>query len=299
MPAQGALFSDSDRRRSIRLIVVEQLRVMLEQRSTRFAVVGALLLVASLSSLIPAPGGIDFAWMFIVPVAVSAIAGGLREGLSIAALSALISALYATAAQGEVDSALITNVTIGRLMLYGITAGVLGAFAEAHHSLQAHLRQLASLDPLTKLSNVARFYDELGIMESGTTGFVVMLVDVDDLKVLNDRHGHQAGSAAIQHVANALRRVVRGSDCIARFGGDEFVVILKDADRAGAQIVTNRLREVIAEEEFVAAPDHELSVSIGVALFEEDGFTSEELLEVADRGMYADKRSRKGVPASR
>ncbi len=294
MPAQGALLSDSPRRRSIRHIVVEQLRAMLEERYPRFAVVGALLLMASLSSLVPAPKGIDLAWMFIVPVAVSAIAGGLREGMMVAALSALISALYVTAARGQVDAALIVNVTIGRLMLYGITAGVLGAFAEAHHSLQSHLRQLATLDPLTKLSNVARFYDELGIMEGGTAGFAVMLVDVDDLKVLNDRYGHQAGSAAIQHVANALRDVVRGSDCVARFGGDEFVVILKDADRAGAQIVRNRLREVIAEVEFTAAPDHELSVSIGVALFEEDGVTSEELLEAADRGMYADKRARKG-----
>lgn len=293
MSVQGALVSVLDRRRSVRHVIVEQLRVMLEQRSTRFAVVGALLLVASLSSLMPAPKGVDLAWMFIVPVAISAIAGGLREGLLVAALGAGISALYVTAARGEIDSQLIANVTIGRLMLYGITAGVLGAFAEAHHSLQANLRRLASLDPLTKLSNVARFYEELGIMETGTAAFVVMLVDVDDLKVLNDRYGHQAGSAAIQHVANALRSVVRATDCVARFGGDEFVVILKDADRAGAQIVTNRLREVILEKEFSAAPGHELSVSVGVALFGEDGTTSDELLEFADVGMYADKRARK------
>lgn len=299
MSAEGAVVSDSPRRRSLRHIIVEQLRVMLEERSTRFAVVGALLLVASLSTLIPAPKGIDLAWMFIVPVAVSAIAGGLREGLTIALLSAAISGLYATAARGEVDPELIANLTIGRLMLYGITAGVLGAFAEAHHSLQAHLRQLASLDPLTKLSNVARFYEELGIMETGSADFAVMLVDVDDLKVLNDRYGHQAGSAAIKHVANALRRVVRGSDCVARFGGDEFVVILKDADRAGAQIVINRLREVIAEEHFTAAPDHALTVSVGVAMFDEDGTTSEELLEAADHGMYTDKRTRKGELAAR
>lgn len=272
---------------------------MLEQRSTRFAVVGALLLVASLSTLMPAPKGVDLAWMFIVPVAISAIAGGLREGLLVAALGAGISALYVTAARGEIDTQLIANVAIGRLMLYGITAGVLGAFAEAHHSLQASLRRQASLDPLTKVSNVARFYEELGIMETGTTAFVLMLVDVDDLKVLNDRYGHQAGSAAIQHVANALRRVVRATDCVARFGGDEFVVILRDADRAGAQIVTNRLRETILEEEFTAAPRHELSVSVGVALFGEDGTTSDELLEFADAGMYADKRARKGALAAR
>jgi diguanylate cyclase (GGDEF)-like protein len=201
--------------------------------------------------------------------------------------------MYATAAKGEVDLALIGSVGFGRMLLYGITAAVLGAFAEAHQSVQSHLRQLASLDPLTKVSNVARFYDEMGIMEAGHERFAVLLVDVDDLKVLNDRFGHQTGSAAIQSVAHALRRVVRTSDCVARFGGDEFVMILKDADRSGAQVVVNRLRSLLAEERLTTAPSAHVTVSVGVALFGEDGTTSEELLACADEAMYADKRSRK------
>jgi diguanylate cyclase (GGDEF)-like protein len=255
--------------------------------------VGSLLVLASLSTLIPTPDGVDLAWMFVVPVAISSIAGGLREGMTIAALSAFISAMYATATQGQIDLALIGTVGLGRMLLYGITAGVLGAFAEAHQSVQSHLRQLASLDPLTKVSNVARFYEELGIMEMGETGFAVLLVDLDDLKVLNDRHGHQAGSAAIQVVADALRRVIRTTDCVARFGGDEFVLILKDADRTGARVVVNRLREVLAAERLPVAPEARLSVSVGIAIFGEEGTNSEELLAAADEAMYADKRSRK------
>lgn len=280
-------------RRELRTVVSDALKGVLENRSTRFAVVGLLLVVASLSTLIPTPYGVDLAWMFIVPVAISAIAGGLKEGAAVAAISALISAMYATAAIGQIDMTLITNVGLGRVVLYGITAGVLGAFAEAHQAVQSHLRNLASLDPLTKVSNVARFYDEMGLMEAAKESFVVLLVDVDDLKVLNDRFGHQVGSAAIQTVANALRRVVRTSDCVARFGGDEFVMILKDADRAGAQVVVNRLRSMLAEERLAAAPDARVTVSVGVALFGEDGTTSEELLGTADEAMYADKRSRK------
>src|SRR5688572_28128372 len=91
----------------IQTLVSDQLRLMLEHRSTRFAVVGLLLVVASMSTLLPTPVGIDLAWMFIVPVAISAIAGGLKEGSAVAVISALISALYATAAIGRVDLALV------------------------------------------------------------------------------------------------------------------------------------------------------------------------------------------------
>lgn len=294
MDIQAALASKTAGRRSPRHLVTDQLRTLLEHRSTRFAVVGALLVAASLSTLIPTPEGVDLAWMFLVPVAISAIGGGLREGSLVAVIAALIAGLYATAAIGKIDATVIANVTTGRLVLYGITAGVLGSFADAHQAVQAHLRQLASLDPLTRVSNVVRFYEELGLMESSDIGFAVALVDLDDLKVVNDRHGHQTGSAAIQVVANALRRVIRTSDCVARFGGDEFVLILKDADRGGAQVVVNRLRQLLAAEGLPGAQEEALSVSVGIAIFGEDGTTSEELLEAADNAMYADKRARKG-----
>ena len=277
----------------VRSLVSDQLRIVLEHRSTRFAVVGVLLVLASLTTLVPTPEGVDLAWMFIVPVAISAIAGGLREGISVAFISALISALYATAQIGRVDFALVGTVLVGRVFLYGITASILGAFAEAHQAVQSRLRDLASLDPLTKVSNVARFYDEMGLMEAQNETFAVLLVDVDDLKVLNDRFGHQVGSAAIRTVANALRKVVRASDCVARFGGDEFVMILKGADRVGAQIVVNRLRSVLVEEVLSGAPEAAVTVSVGVAMFGEDGSNSEELLAHADEAMYADKRARK------
>src|SRR5688500_6757979 len=85
----------------VRTLISDQLQVVLEHRSTRFAVVGVLLVLASLSTLVPTPDGVDLAWMFIVPVAISAIAGGLKEGCSVAGMAALISALYATAEVGR------------------------------------------------------------------------------------------------------------------------------------------------------------------------------------------------------
>ncbi|MEA2432805.1 MAG: two-component system, chemotaxis family, CheB/CheR fusion protein [Actinomycetota bacterium] len=289
---QVALTSGRASRRLYSLITT-QVRVLLEQRSVRLATIGFMLVVASAFSLIPTPVGVDSSWMFIVPVAISSIASGLKEGLLTALAASVLCAAYATARTGGLDTTLVFSVVTARFILYGMTAAVLGAFAEAHYSVQSNLRALATIDPLTKVSNVARFYDELGVLEVLATDFAVLVVDLDDLKSLNDRHGHQAGSAAIQAVANCLRRVVRGSDVVARYGGDEFVVILKDADRAGAQIVVNRMREMLAEEKIIYAPGVSLTVSVGVAMFGQDGSTSEELLAAADSAMYTDKRAHK------
>ena len=280
-------------RRMLSSFVTEQVRLVLEERTTRLGVVGVLLVVASLFSLVPTIKGIDPGWMFIIPVAISATAAGLKEGLFTAFAASSLVALYTSASTGNADPAAITGVIVARFALYGLTAAFLGAFAEAHYSVQSGLRQLASTDPLTRLSNVARFYEEVGVLERDFHDFAFLVVDMDDLKTVNDRYGHQAGSLAIQKVANCLRRVVRGSDCVARFGGDEFVVVLRNADRMGAQIVINRLREMLAEESLPCAPDVAIEVSVGVAVAGEDGTTSEELLSAADLAMYADKRARK------
>jgi diguanylate cyclase (GGDEF)-like protein len=292
--ARGALLEAPVGRRDLREFVTDQLRIVLEQRAVRFMCIGVMLVLGSFLSLVQTPiEGVDTGWLFIVPVAISAIASGLMEGLFVALCASILAGIYGTALNGGVDEALIVSIISGRFALYGLTAAFLGLFAEAHYAVQMNLRELAATDPLTKVSNVASFYEELGVLESGQSTFAVLVVDVDDLKVLNDRYGHQVGSSAIQAVANVLKRVVRSSDCVARYGGDEFVVILKDADRAGAQIVANRVREMLTEERLPGAPEARVSVSVGVALYGEDGTTSDELLAVSDRAMYEDKRSRK------
>ena len=299
MHAPGASLVDgAAARATLRSLLTEQLRAVLEQRSVRIAVVGTMLVAASAFSLIPTDLVADAGWMFVVPVAISAITGGLKEGLMVSLFAAALEVLFATARLSHFDQALIVGVFTSRFVLYAIIAAVLGAFAEAHYSVQSNLRRLATIDPLTKVANVAYFYDEMGLLETMSSRFAVLLLDVDDLKKLNDRYGHQTGSGAIQAVATVLRRVVRGTDCVARYGGDEFVVILRDADRAGAQIVANRVREMLGEELLPGAPDERVSVSVGVALSGEDGLTSEELLAAADRAMYEDKRARKARPAS-
>lgn len=274
-------------------ILTQSLRFVLEERAVRFFVVGILIALASLFSLVDTPIEVDSGWLFVIPVAISSIAAGLKEGLVVSLGAAAMAALFDVSHAETASSALVTTVFAARFALYGITAGVLGAFAEAHYAVQTSFKRLARLDPLTKVANITTFYEEIDVLEAAGTPFAVVMVDVDDLKLLNDRYGHQAGSAAIQTVANVLRRATRGTDSVARYGGDEFVLILRQSDRTGCQIVLNRIRSTLLSEGIPSVPGARLFVSAGVALVGEDGSTSEELLATADAAMYVDKALRK------
>lgn len=274
-------------------MLTQSLRFVLEERAVRFFVVGILIALASLFSLVDTPIEVDSGWLFVIPVAISSIAAGLKEGLVVSLGAAAMAALFDVSHAETASSALVTTVFAARFALYGITAGVLGAFAEAHYAVQTSFKRLARLDPLTKVANITTFYEEIDVLEAAGTPFAVVMVDVDDLKLLNDRYGHQAGSAAIQTVANVLRRATRGTDSVARYGGDEFVLILRQSDRTGCQIVLNRIRSTLLSEGIPSVPGARLFVSAGVALVGEDGSTSGELLATADAAMYVDKALRK------
>lgn len=288
--------------RGFRNLVTQHLRIVLEDGKVRVGMVGVLLVFSSIMSLVPVPSGVDPGWLFLVPVAISSIGSGLREGLLVAVGASLLCALYAaTAATASGESVVGISYLLGvmsaRLAVLGLLAAVLGAFAEAHLAVQSNLRQLATTDPLTRVANVASFYEEMGLATAIEPRLSLLLVDVDDLKTINDRHGHQTGSAVIRAVADALRRAVRAGDCVARFGGDEFVVLLRDADRAGATIVINRVREQL-DASSVATVGVPVSISAGVAVYGEDGTNTDDLLALADEAMYSDKRARKAAATS-
>jgi len=148
---------------------------------------------------------------------------------------------------------------------------------------------LAVTDSLTGLGNYRRILDVLRteIERSGRTGrpFAVLLLDVDGLKDVNDRYGHLAGSRALCRVGDVLRLFCRAIDTAARYGGDEFAVILPETNASAAALVASRIRQRIATD--TAQPT--LSASIGVAVYPCDGETIEGLLQKADYEMYAIK----------
>jgi diguanylate cyclase (GGDEF)-like protein len=164
--------------------------------------------------------------------------------------------------------------------------------AQLHDSLKRE----ASHDPLTRLNNRRLFLERVQqavdrAVASGD-GFSIVFLDVDGLKRINDTYGHLAGDALLREVSNALTDAVRGEDVVARYGGDEFVVLLPATGKAAAAVVAQRISDGIARHRFMAGRDllQIPGVSLGIATFPQDGSTAEDLLAVADATLYRQKR---------
>ena len=218
------------------------------------------------------------------------LAERLNKMLERALARRLVSLLLVAAAFIVANAPL--NEVASRFALFGPLAVLAGILIETHFTAHAHLKEMAGIDPLTQVANVGRLYDTLFELELKKTPFALLIFDLDDLKTINDTFGHSVGSASIVAVARALQAAARATDCVARYGGDEFAVVLRDADRTGAFKMIERFGSALVTESRSLEPN--LSVSAGVALYGRDGFTPEELLNAADAAMYKKKRSSKG-----
>ncbi|MEW5849145.1 MAG: diguanylate cyclase [Myxococcota bacterium] len=161
--------------------------------------------------------------------------------------------------------------------------------------------EAARRDSLTGLFNAAVLEEALvqEVMRGKETGqpCALLFLDLDDFKRINDAHGHLMGSKLLVELAGVLRRAVREGDIISRWGGDEYAVVLLDAEDADARVVAERVRGIIENHHFLLREGLrvKVTVSMGVALFPRDGTTARDLLAKADADMYRAKTKGKNA----
>ena len=249
------------------------------------------------AGLIVLTGGLESPFALTFPLIVGA--GALLASPRAAVLLTLTAAAAYLAAGfvGSPDPAtrplvqLLVNMT-GLFLLAYIGASV----GREHRRARDAAIRLSTTDSLTGLFNRSFFFTaldrELARADRSGRAFCLVMLDLDDLKAINDRGGHHAGDQVLRHVADVIRSRIRKIDVAARYGGDEFVALLPETDPTGGWVFAEKIRLTI-EEQGMPGHDRGPTISIGVVSYPADGRTADALVVSADRAMYASKRGGK------
>jgi diguanylate cyclase (GGDEF)-like protein len=165
--------------------------------------------------------------------------------------------------------------------------------------LYHHMKVMAVTDGLTGLYNHREFYQalrrELERARRYRHTLSLLIIDVDDFKQFNDRHGHPAGDVALRRVAELLRKCARATDILSRYGGEEFAVILPESTPSGALMVAERIKTEINGHNFIYGSKYpvNLTVSIGIYTSEDGGVSEDQMVSLADEAAYLAKNSGK------
>jgi len=154
--------------------------------------------------------------------------------------------------------------------------------------------RLTRIDELTGLYNLRAFRDQfpvwLGPAARSGRPMTVMMLDLDGFKAVNDKLGHQVGNDVLRRAADILRVCSRIGDPVFRYGGDEFVILLSDTGRDGADTVARRIAQALIQlRPFLVGDQIALAFSIGIAVFPEDGDSANLLIAHADEALYRAK----------
>ncbi|MFA6788532.1 MAG: EAL domain-containing protein [Arcobacteraceae bacterium] len=178
----------------------------------------------------------------------------------------------------------------------------IGIFQDITHikKNQEELKKLAYFDPLTALPNRSNFElmleSEIKLNVRNNTTSALMLLDLDNFKVINDSLGHTIGDELLIEVAQRLREIGRKSDTICRLGGDEFALILRaPIQREKIQLVAYRILKALSEPFYILGNEIFITTSIGISLFPEDSSNKNELIKNVDLAMYEAKKEKKGT----
>ncbi|HET8785488.1 MAG TPA: GGDEF domain-containing protein [Candidatus Limnocylindrales bacterium] len=267
----------------------------------KFVLEGSVAITVS-TVLVALTGGAASPFFFVYPLIVGGaalvVSPPITLGLAIiAAVGYLLAVLLGSAP--EILANPVTVATVG----INLTAMVLLAYVamviarEQRHTRDAAIR-LSTIDPLTALFNRGFFFAalerEIARSARSGRGFCLLMMDLDELKSINDRLGHFHGDRVLAAVGQVVSDGVRRIDTAARYGGDEFVVLLPETDPTGAFVVAEKIRIGVNELD-LGLPDDAVrpSLSVGVVSYPDDGGTADELMISADRAMYTSKRAGK------
>jgi diguanylate cyclase (GGDEF)-like protein len=281
--------------------------------AAKFVIEGSVAITVA-TLLVALTGGVASPFFFVYPLIVGGaalvVSPAITLGLALTAALGYMLAVMLGSPPGTTAMPL-TVATVG----INLTAMILLAYIamviarEQRSSRDAAIR-LSTIDPLTTLFNRGFFFAalerEIARSARSGRGFCLLMMDLDELKAINDRLGHFHGDRVLSAVGKVVTDGVRRIDTAARYGGDEFVVLLPETDPTGAFVLAEKIR-IGVNELTLDLPDDTVrpSLSVGVVSFPEDGSTADELMISADRAMYASKRAGKNrvtgvdVPASR
>lgn len=243
--------------------------------------------------------------MLLVPMFITLMLG-VRWGIPWALLVGISPPLMAWYRSTESG---IQDTSSGFLAVWWVTLALMVAALYGFDRVQQHMRRRldaecarfafqAAHDPLTGLANRATFDRRLeeALEYAGLHGekLVLLSLDLNDFKPINDTHGHPAGDALLVEVARRLKSLVRASDTVARLGGDEFAVIFPHVrQRHDLDVLLSRIAEAIAAPVVEGGLSLQTTASTGIATFPENGREARELVAHADALMYRDKQRRK------
>lgn len=235
--------------------------------------------------------------LYLVPIVFSALTLGRRVTLAIVALISLLYLIAVfTSPDGAPGSFETFGVTMFHLAPFVLVAYLTSMIAANMNITRKFLQDLSETDGMTGLSNMRAFHRAMARITARAkregAEWSVMMIDTDHLKDINDRYGHDAGNELLLRMVEAMRKALRGYDLIARYGGDEFVVLLPNTGEEVAGEVAERVRRAI-ENTTIEVNGKRVSstVSIGFATYPAATRDAEQVIEIADQAMYSSKNA--------